>query len=195
MGRSINLVVVHCSASPDGDGLNRPPGPKLAGRSAAQIIDAWHAERGFRRTHPNALHFNPELKHIGYHYVIPCDGKLQTGRSTDEPGAHAAGYNANSVGICLTGTGRFTRLQFTTLAATMQWLAKMHKIDLRAPRRIGGVLRDGFCGHRDLSPDTDGDGFVEPIEWLKTCPGFNVADFIERGFEPPPEALLVGATA
>ena len=28
-------------------------------------------------------------------------------------------------------------------------------------------------GHRDLSPDTDGDGHVEPEEWLKFCPCFD----------------------
>ena len=29
-------------------------------------------------------------------------------------------------------------------------------------------------GHRDLSPDLDGDGVVEPDEWTKACPCFEV---------------------
>ena len=29
------------------------------------------------------------------------------------------------------------------------------------------------CGHRDLSPDLDGDGEIEPEEWIKACPCFN----------------------
>ena len=29
-------------------------------------------------------------------------------------------------------------------------------------------------GHRDLSPDKDGDGVVERHEWLKDCPCFDV---------------------
>jgi N-acetylmuramoyl-L-alanine amidase len=28
-------------------------------------------------------------------------------------------------------------------------------------------------GHRDLSPDLDKDGLVEPHEWMKQCPCFD----------------------
>ena len=31
------------------------------------------------------------------------------------------------------------------------------------------------CGHRDLSPDLDGDGTVQPREWVKQCPCFEVS--------------------
>ncbi|KAA4606611.1 N-acetylmuramoyl-L-alanine amidase, partial [Bacteroides ovatus] len=30
------------------------------------------------------------------------------------------------------------------------------------------------CGHRDLSPDLNGDGEIEPEEWIKACPCFEV---------------------
>jgi N-acetylmuramoyl-L-alanine amidase len=29
-------------------------------------------------------------------------------------------------------------------------------------------------GHRDLSPDVNGNGEVEPMEWTKECPCFKV---------------------
>ena len=32
-----------------------------------------------------------------------------------------------------------------------------------------------IVGHRDLSCDADGDGIVERHEWVKQCPGFDVA--------------------
>ena len=32
-----------------------------------------------------------------------------------------------------------------------------------------------ICGHRDLSPDRNGDGVVEPEEWVKECPCFEVS--------------------
>lgn len=31
------------------------------------------------------------------------------------------------------------------------------------------------CGHRDLSPDRNGDGVVDSSEWLKQCPCFEVS--------------------
>ena len=30
------------------------------------------------------------------------------------------------------------------------------------------------CGHRDLSPDRNGDGRISPEEWVKECPCFEV---------------------
>ena len=35
---------------------------------------------------------------------------------------------------------------------------------------------DKVMGHRDTSPDKDGDGIVEPHEWIKQCPCFNAID-------------------
>ena len=32
-----------------------------------------------------------------------------------------------------------------------------------------------ICGHRDLSPDLNGNGEIEPEEWIKSCPCFEVA--------------------
>ncbi len=31
-------------------------------------------------------------------------------------------------------------------------------------------------GHRDTSPDLDGDGIVEPCEWTKMCPCFDAKE-------------------
>jgi N-acetylmuramoyl-L-alanine amidase len=75
--RDINMIVVHCSATPEG----LPIG--------AREIDAMHRARGFTM--------------IGYHYVIGINGKLETGRALDRVGAHVSGHNANSIGICLVG--------------------------------------------------------------------------------------------
>lgn len=32
------------------------------------------------------------------------------------------------------------------------------------------------CGHRDLSPDLNGNGEIEPEEWVKQCPCFDVSN-------------------
>ena len=31
-----------------------------------------------------------------------------------------------------------------------------------------------ILGHRDASPDKNGDGEIEPAEWIKQCPCFDV---------------------
>ena len=43
-----------------------------------------------------------------------------------------------------------------------------------------GGLDCRVCGHRDLSPDRNGNGEIEPEEWIKTCPCFEVKDEFSR---------------
>lgn len=75
--RHINLIIVHCSATP-------------AGRDVmAADIRRWHKKRGF--------------SDIGYHYVIRLDGTVETGRDISRPGAHCLGHNRDSVGVCYVG--------------------------------------------------------------------------------------------
>ena len=31
-------------------------------------------------------------------------------------------------------------------------------------------------GHREFSPDKNGDGEIEPQEWIKACPSFDVLE-------------------
>jgi N-acetylmuramoyl-L-alanine amidase len=60
---------------------------------------------------------------IGYHYVIKRDGTIEKGRDVTVPGAHVAGHNKDSIGICMVGgkarSGRhasnFTRRQWRAL--------------------------------------------------------------------------------
>lgn len=40
---------------------------------------------------------------IGYHWFIEKDGAVRQGRAEHLSGAHAIGYNSNSIGICLAG--------------------------------------------------------------------------------------------
>lgn len=145
--RQIKHIVVHCSASKNGD-------PRVN----AGVIDRWHRERGWKR--------------IGYHYVIEVNGAVSIGRLEDEIGAHVEGSNAHSVGICMVGTDAFSRAQ---------WEALKQLVDGLTFRYPGAQV----LGHRDFSPDKDGDGIVEPWEWVKTCPGFDVAEWNARGRTPP----------
>lgn len=163
----IKLIVIHCAASKNGYMLG------TSRQTAAERIDEWHAARGFKRNPDAIRETRSHLRHIGYHYVIDADGSLMGGRAEGETGAHVKGHNTGSLGICLAGTDAFTRAQWQTLAELIQILTAENP-------------QAGICGHRDLSPDLDGDGTVEPHEWLKTCPGFDVADWLQSGMEPLP---------
>ena len=119
-------------------------------------LEAAHKQRGFRC--------------CGYHYYITRDGEIHTMRPVREVGAHALHYNQTSIGICYEGgldeEGRpkdtRTLLQKAMLYLLVQQLKQKYRI-----QRV--------VGHRDLSPDKNGDGKITPEEWLKQCPCFDVA--------------------
>lgn len=163
--RTINLIVIHCSATPQGQQVT------------VYDIDRWHAERGFQRQPQAVAAFNPALKHIGYHYVIDLKGEAYTGRGVDEIGAHVAGHNANSIGICMVGMKRFT---------AAQWAA-LRKLVIQLQANYPGAR---ICGHRDLSPDLNGDGVIEQREWLKDCPTFEVKNWLLGGMQPLADNLV-----
>lgn len=120
-------------------------------------VDAWHRTRGFQRTAEWRKRYNPDLHAIGYHYLIDIDGQIYTGRHPDEVGAHVQGHNSNSIGICLAGQGSYTDAQWQSLRLLVQSGLKPAPV---------------ICGHRDFPGVT------------KTCPGFNVSEWINGGMEP-----------
>ncbi len=145
---STDLIVVHCSATGTADIGKRE-------------INQWHLKRGFVT--------------IGYHFVIRRDGTLETGRRESEIGAHVAGHNANSIGVCMVGgvdakgkpADNFTPAQWDTLRVILSQLKARY-----STARI--------VGHRDLSPDLNGDGRITPNEWTKVCPSFDVAAWLKK---------------
>ncbi len=197
MQRLINLIVIHCSATPSGKPL------RTAVESAAEVINRWHKERGFARSPEAVRAFSTGLPNIGYHYVIDLDGRVINGRGLGEVGAHAKDYNAASVGICLVGgaekTGRYTAKQWESLAELVRGLCGDLSIPLQtAQRRYGKrgslpAIERGIVGHRDLSVDLNQDGAVTEGEWMKTCPGFSVQEWINRGCVPADQHIYTGA--
>ena len=75
--RSIDKIIVHCSATREGQHVT------------VQQIRQWHLQRNFAD--------------IGYHYVVYLDGTVHTGRPLEKAGAHCKGQNAHSIGICYVG--------------------------------------------------------------------------------------------
>ena len=143
--RMVDLIVIHCSAT------------KETSRLTPLALDRMHRQRGFNG--------------CGYHYYIERDGKINSMRPSEKVGAHARGYNAHSLGICYEGG-----LDKNGRAADIR--TERQKVSLRA---LVKVLRQLYptinrvVGHRDLSPDRNGDGVITPDEWTKQCPCFDVA--------------------
>lgn len=140
----MNKIIIHAA--------DTPPDMDIG----AAEIDQWHRERGWSA--------------IGYHHVLRRDGTIEKGRDldgdgdvTDEVGAHAAGFNRDSIGICLVGGAKrsggglvpdsnFTFAQMRSL----QFLVSEYTT------RYPGVE---VLGHRDL-PGV-----------AKKCPCFDVGAF------------------
>jgi N-acetylmuramoyl-L-alanine amidase len=169
--RTVTDIVIHCAALPNGSPLG------------IHAIDTMHKANGWRRHSSLATVHSPDLPHVGYHYVITCDGELQSGRHVDEVGAHTQGNNARSIGICLIGTDKFTPAQWKTLRELVEHLFE------------SGYRRCRVQGHRDYSPDLNGDGQISKNEWIKICPGFDVHEWLTGGMQPLAAHLLEVADA
>lgn len=117
------------------------------------------------------MHRKRGFKCCGYHYYIRTDGTICTMRPVGRVGAHARGYNATSIGIAYEGgldeQGNPADTRTEKQKHSMRVLVRVLMEDF-------GIRR--VVGHRDLSPDLDGDGCVEPEEWTKLCPCFEVAE-------------------
>ena len=96
----------------------------IAMRSIRKVIvhSSGHSGDDFRKIEKR--HLNHGLTRIGFHYVIAEDGRLSRGRPIRESGAHCLGYNSDSVGICLCGSGVLTERQMKKLHGLMRRLKR-----------------------------------------------------------------------
>lgn len=150
----------------------RSPVPPRSGRKVHTLV--WHCTatpegREFSRADIDKMHRSRGFSGIGYHKLVHLDGSVSEGRPESQVGAHVAGHNTGTLGysyvggIDAKGRPKDTR--------TPEQMVTMIRLTKEAAARYG--LR-AVVGHRDLSPDLDGDGVVEPFEWVKQCPCFSV---------------------
>lgn len=124
-------------------------------------IDKMHRQRGFAG--------------IGYHFVVYRNGQVHDGREISKVGAHTTGYNTGSIGICyIGGLGKDGKIKDTRTLEQRNSLYQLVK-KLMEMYPIKEVK-----GHRDYSPDTNGDGVISKYEWIKGCPCFEVSEFMEQ---------------
>ncbi len=113
--RTINKIIVHCSATREGMAFN------------AIDIDRWHRQRGWNG--------------IGYHYVVGLNGERWKGRDEKEVGAHCRGHNYDSIALCyIGGLDRFGKPKDTrTDEQKMELLGLLQELKERYPNaKIGG---------------------------------------------------------
>lgn len=100
----------------------------------------------------------------GYHYVITADGKIHQLLDTEKVSNGVKGYNSVTVNIAYTGgmdgVDNRTDEQKKYLIVLLKLLRK------RYPDAV-------IQGHRDFSPDLNGNGKIEKNEWIKMCPSFD----------------------
>lgn len=122
---------------------------------SARDVDTAHRFRGFSSW--------------GYHYYVRKSGEVEPMRSEEVPGAHARGYNAVSIGVCYEGgldaNGRPADTR------TPRQKVSLHRLVAALLRKYPGAK---VVGHRDLSPDRNYNGIVDPWERIKECPCFEV---------------------
>jgi N-acetylmuramoyl-L-alanine amidase len=141
--KNTKYIAIHCSATR----------PSLD--VGVKEIRQWHKSQGW--------------SDIGYHFVIRRDGRVEKGRPVDEIGAHVAGFNATSVGVCMVGgvdqrdytraVNNFTPAQFESLKGLLTQLVSKY------PSAV-------VLGHRDF-PNVN-----------KACPSFDAKHWAKKNGFP-----------
>lgn len=130
---------------------------------------ATRADRDFTENDLEVCHRHRGFNGAGYHFYIRKNGGIKNTRPLEKPGAHALGYNAYSIGICYEGG---LDVRYRPADTRTEWQKHSLRVLIRT------LLMDypgcRVCGHRDLSPDRNGDGRISPEEWVKECPCFEV---------------------
>ena len=130
---------------------------------------ATRADRDFTENDLEVCHRHRGFNGAGYHFYIRKNGDIKNTRPLEKPGAHALGYNAYSIGICYEGG---LDVRYRAADTRTEWQKHSLRVLIRT------LLMDypgcRVCGHRDLSPDRNGDGRISPEEWVKECPCFEV---------------------
>lgn len=147
--RKLVEIAVHCTATEEGVDVTM------------EQLDKWHKARGFKKQKGSG-------HYCGYHYVVALDGTIMCGRLLSEVGAHVKDHNSNSIGVCYVGgldaNGKAKDTRTDEQKESLLWLI--------------GKLKSAFGinkvqGHRDYSPDTNGNGIIDKYEWIKSCPSFD----------------------
>ena len=104
----------------------------------------------------------------GYHYVVQPDGTVTQLLGEQFVSNGVQGYNSTSINVAYIGgidtNGKAVDNRTDAQKASLVKLLK----ELR-----GRYPKARIMGHRDISPDTNKNGIVDPGERIKECPCFD----------------------
>ena len=105
---------------------------------------------------------------VCYHYLIEYDGTVNNLLPVEQVSNGVQGHNSESINVCYIGSvdkaGKVTDTRSKEQKEALLNLLKKLKAD---------YPKAEIVGHRDLSPDKNGDGIIQVSEWLKMCPSFD----------------------
>lgn len=150
--RKITRIVFHCTGGPQNQTLQ-------------SIQSFW------RNPQPRGMGWrNP-----GYHHLIMPENITHDLAPISQVVNGVAGFNANAIHIGYVGgvdaQGRISDNRTEWQRSEMARLARMYYKQFPDAE---------FIGHRDLSPDKNRNGIIEPHEWVKACPSFSVKQWLEQ---------------
>lgn len=155
MSRKIERIFIHCTAT--------------LPTASVESITAHFRSMGWK---------NP-----GYHYLIDRQGVTHTLLSEQEVANGVKGYNQTAIHIAYIGGLAPNKDNPKEYVATDTRTEPQRQALNRLVRNIIITYHDGpaplVLGHRDISPDLNHNGIVDPWERIKECPCFDA----KREFE------------
>lgn len=148
--RSISRIFVHCTAS-------------WQSTTTLESLKAEFKTKGWK---------NP-----GYHYVIFPDGRVVQLLDEEKVANGVKGYNSHSIHVAWVGgiegnngtskpSTKLVSVDNRTDEQKLQLFDLLSKLKLKYKSAI-------VLGHRDISPDLNKNGVVDPWERIKECPAFD----------------------
>ncbi len=121
------------------------------------ILDYWKRIKGWTK--------------VGYHHLVDALGIDHQLAPIDQATNGVAGYNSGSIHICYIGGNNWKDTRTAQQKATMEALVKKYHAMFPKARIVG---------HRDFSPDKNGNGKIDPSEYIKFCPAFEVSTWLKE---------------
>lgn len=110
-------------------------------------------------------------KNPGYHFVVLKDGRIIQMLEEEKVSNGVKGFNSVSINVAyvggIDGNGKATDNRTQEQKYSLRSLLRILK--QKYPKAV-------IQGHRDFSPDKNGDGKISPNEFIKMCPCFNAKD-------------------